>query len=123
MTDPQARVIEELRTRVAVLEFELARYTGIRETAVDRLMKHFAIPHARARVLEYLSRRGLKLKDDIAAGCLSPDGLSSSGDVYIHNLRRAIHPIEITTIWGRGYELRGEHLEKVRAIIAPGERG
>jgi len=117
---PQETLTElvKLRERVEELEAELEQFKHHDITALKRLRSAFRTTIGECRTLLVLARGGIISSDQIVdAYC---DGLESKSVLArdaMKRIRKRLPDLKITTHYGFGYELEGEHLQRVRAVI------
>lgn len=119
MNEAIYREIAKLRARNEYLEAELALFKDEgANIKIVALRSKFNISAQEADVLLKLSDgRPVSrywLSDHVARKSDPEYNLAS---VLICRLRRRMKPLEIKTLWGTGYQLEGENLDAVRAVI------
>jgi DNA-binding response OmpR family regulator len=120
--------VETLQARIRDLEDELSYAKAelslsAERDRVARLQMTFAISPAQGRVLLRLYKaRGSVVSHEAVIHCASPDPEevgSNLGKAQVCYLRRKFGRELITSVWGVGYALTPEGLEKVQAILDP----
>lgn len=109
----------KLRERVEVLEFEIAAMKSNIDQQGLVLKDKFGLTPAQARILAKLSDGRLLTRDWYVENSRAGDEMCESLlSVHIFRIRKKIAPLIIRTPnWSRAYQLEGDSLAAIRAVI------
>ena len=114
----QIEELETLRTRVAVLEYELAEVTRTRGDDVEILCEHFGLTRSQAKILWCLRFGRVVSREYLVENCCltSLSGIKTI-DVQIYRMRRLL-PFDIVATWGVGYSIDKDGVTDVKAVLS-----
>lgn len=108
-----------LRERVAELEAIMAADNAKATEEIHRIQIAFRVTWQQAHLLHLLSSGRLMQRDFLdRAIAMRSEGCSKIADVVVCKIRKT--GLAVRCVWGQGYVLEGETLERVRAAMAGG---
>lgn len=126
MTIPRETLQElvALRNRVADLEAEIAMLTDADACQIERLTRTLHITVGQAHLLAAFARTGFLSHAQLTEGSLvrgaadpSPELTMINSNSRLKRLRKRLPWLKIESIYGLGYEVEGESLARLRAIM------
>jgi hypothetical protein len=112
---------DELRTRVAMLEAKLGRFSSSDEVMLTAPSARFGLSRTEGHIFARIAAAGYATRDDLMT--IANEGGSKNLDpkilhVWINKIRNKLAPfgIVIETARGRGYKIDAEGMAKIAAI-------